>query len=169
MNRDTAISIAGTTSLLLNGFTRYAIAPASRARSTSSRCENAVSISTGAMLSSAIFSAAEIPSSTGIFTSRITRSGRCSRASSTARLPVTGLTDDGVALLLQHLFEIETDQRLVLGDHDAGRQRRDVRLVVVGRYGLSGSGALTGLLVQAGGAPMSLPSSCKVWDTQGQR
>ena len=63
--------MAGTTSLLLNGFTRYAIAPASRARSTRSRCENAVSISTGAMRSSAIFSAAEIPSSSGIFTSRM--------------------------------------------------------------------------------------------------
>ncbi len=87
VNRETAISIAGTTSLLLNGLTRYAMAPASRARSTRSRCEKAVSISTGAMDSSAIFSAAEMPSSLGIFTSRITRSGRCSRASSTARSP----------------------------------------------------------------------------------
>ena len=87
VNRETAISIAGTTSLLLNGLTRYAIAPASRARSTRSRCEKAVSISTGAMDSSAIFSAAEMPSSLGIFTSRITRSGRCSRASSTACSP----------------------------------------------------------------------------------
>lgn len=87
VNRETAISIAGTTSLLLNGFTRYAMAPASRARSTRSRCEKAVSINTGAMDSSAIFSAAEMPSILGIFTSRITRSGRCSRASSTASSP----------------------------------------------------------------------------------
>ncbi|KQX28060.1 hypothetical protein ASD29_22935 [Streptomyces sp. Root1295] len=86
-NRETAISMAGTTSLLLNGLTRYAMAPASRARSTRSRCENAVSIRTGAMDSSAIFSAAEIPSRTGIFTSRMTRSGLCSRASSTACCP----------------------------------------------------------------------------------
>lgn len=87
VKRETAISIAGTTSLLLNGFTRYAMAPASRARSTRSRWEKAVSISTGAMDSSAIFSAAEMPSRTGIFTSRMTRSGRCSRASSTALAP----------------------------------------------------------------------------------
>lgn len=52
-------------------------------------------------------------------------------------LPVARLTDDGVTLLLQHLLEIEADQGLVLGDDDAGRQRRDVRLVVVdGVYGL---------------------------------
>ncbi|CAM5260972.1 hypothetical protein SCALM49S_07233 [Streptomyces californicus] len=62
------------------------MAPASRARSTNSRCD-AVSMRTGAMDSPAIFSAAEMPSRTGIFTSRMTRSGRCSRASSTARCP----------------------------------------------------------------------------------
>ncbi|KQX28061.1 hypothetical protein ASD29_22940 [Streptomyces sp. Root1295] len=52
-------------------------------------------------------------------------------------LPVARLTDDGVTLLLQHLLEVEADEGLVLGDDDAGRQRRDVRLVVVdGVYGL---------------------------------
>lgn len=47
-------------------------------------------------------------------------------------LPVSGLTDDRVPLFFEHLFEVEADERLVLGDDDAGRQRRDVRLVVVG-------------------------------------
>ena len=69
------------------------------------------------MRSSAICSAAEMPSSMGIFTSRITRSGRCSIGELDRRLPVAGLADDGVALLLQHLLEVEADQRLVLGDH----------------------------------------------------
>ena len=63
------------------------MAPASRARSTSSRWENAVRITTGATRSPAIRSAAEIPSRTGIFTSRITRSGPCSVASETAVCP----------------------------------------------------------------------------------
>ena len=34
------------------------------------------------------------------------------------RLPVAGLADDVVALLVEHLGEVEPDQRLVLGDHD---------------------------------------------------
>ena len=40
--------MAGIRSLFWNGFTRYANAPASRACSTSSRWENAVTISTAA-------------------------------------------------------------------------------------------------------------------------
>ena len=63
------------------------MAPASRARATRSRWENAVRITTGAIRSAAMASAAAMPSSTGIFTSRITRSGRSSRASSMARWP----------------------------------------------------------------------------------
>src|SRR5215510_8473957 len=63
------------------------MAPASRARSTSSRCENAVRMTTGARCLAAICSAAEIPSSTGILTSRIIRSGRRLDASSTACSP----------------------------------------------------------------------------------
>ncbi|MDF9812585.1 hypothetical protein M2266_001816 [Streptomyces sp. SPB162] len=51
-------------------------------------------------------------------------------------LAVAAVTDDGVALLLQHLLEIEPDQRLVLGDDDTGRHRRYVRLLV---YGLGGA------------------------------
>ena len=84
VNRLTAISMAGTRSPLWNGLTRYAIAPASRARATRSRWEKAVRITTGAIRSPAMVSAAAMPSSTGIFTSRITRSGRSSRASSIA-------------------------------------------------------------------------------------
>jgi hypothetical protein len=50
---------------------------------------------------------------------------------------VTGLAYNGVPLFFEHLLEVETDQRLVLSDDDTGRQRRHVRLVVVGRvYGL---------------------------------
>src|SRR5215470_11999037 len=63
------------------------MAPASLARSTSSRCENAVRMTTGARCLAAICSAAEIPSSTGILTSRIIRSGRRLDASSTACSP----------------------------------------------------------------------------------
>src|SRR5664279_2151062 len=63
------------------------MAPASRARSTSSRCENAVRITTGATCSPTISAAASIPSFLGIFTSRITRSGRSSSARATACSP----------------------------------------------------------------------------------
>src|SRR5664279_4951366 len=63
------------------------MAPASRARSTSSRCENAVRITTGATCSPTISAAASIPSFLGIFTSRITRSGRRSSARATACSP----------------------------------------------------------------------------------
>ena len=67
-------------------------------------------------------------------------------------LTVTGLTDDGVPLLLEHLFEVEPDQGLVLGDDDTGRQRRHVRLVVVRRvHGLGRlGGGHGGSLLRAG-------------------
>ncbi|CFS05585.1 Uncharacterised protein [Mycobacterium tuberculosis] len=87
LNRLTANSIAGIRSLMLKGFTRYAIAPASRARSTRSRWLNAVSTTIGAIRLLAISDAASIPSRRGIFTSMITRSGLCSSASSTASWP----------------------------------------------------------------------------------
>ena len=133
MNRDTAISIAGTTSLLLNGFTRYAIAPASRARSTSSRCENAVSISTGAMrlLGDPLGRGDPVQHRHLHVEDHQVRPVLPGQLD--GRLPVPGLADDGVPLLLQHLLEVEPDQCLVLGDDDTGRQRRYVRLVVVGR------------------------------------
>jgi hypothetical protein len=82
--RPRATSMAGTRSFLENGLTRYAMAPASRARSTSSRWLKAVSTMTGAILWPAICSAADSPSRTGIWMSRITRSGRSSAAWSTA-------------------------------------------------------------------------------------
>ena len=87
VNRDTAISTAGTRSLFWNGLTRYAIAPAARARSTRSRWLNAVRITTGASRDPAIFSAAASPSMIGILMSMITRSGRSSSASRTAASP----------------------------------------------------------------------------------
>ena len=39
-------------------------------------------------------------------------------------LAVADLGDDGVPLLLEHLLQIEADQRLVLGDEHAARSRR---------------------------------------------
>ena len=63
------------------------MAPDSRARSTSSRWLNAVSITTGATRSRAIWAAAAMPSSRGILTSITTRSGRCSIVSATACSP----------------------------------------------------------------------------------
>ena len=63
------------------------MAPAVRARSTSSRWLKAVSMTTGASRSPAISPAAAMPSITGIFTSITTMSGRCSRTASTAARP----------------------------------------------------------------------------------
>jgi len=63
------------------------MAPASRARSTSSRWLNAVRITTGAIRWPAISDAASMPSFLGIFTSMITRSGLSSPASCTACSP----------------------------------------------------------------------------------
>src|SRR3954454_18246124 len=63
------------------------MAPASRARSTSSRWLNAVSTMTGAVRAWAICSAAARPSRTGIWMSRMTRSGRSCCAWSTACCP----------------------------------------------------------------------------------
>ena len=42
-------------------------------------------------------------------------------AATAPKLAVLGLPHDVVPLLLEHLGEVEADQRLVLGDHDAGR------------------------------------------------
>ena len=77
-------------------------------------------MTTGAIRCSTICSAAEMPSSPGILTSRMTRSGRSSSASRPP-LAVAGLADDVVALLREHLDEVEADQRLVLGDDDSSR------------------------------------------------
>ena len=79
-------------------------------------------MTTGAMRAATICSAADSPSSTGIFTSSRTRSGRSSVAIATAAPPVAGLADDGVALLLEHLDEVHADERLVLGDQHAQRR-----------------------------------------------
>ena len=76
-------------------------------------------MTTGAIRSAAIRSAAEMPSSTGILTSRMTRSGRRAVSQLHGRLAVAGLGHDLVPLFLQHLLEVQADQRLILGDHDA--------------------------------------------------
>ena len=106
-------------SLFWNGFTRYASAPASRAWSTRSRCENAVRISTAASRSPAIVRAAVSPSMPGILMSRIARSGSSSRTSSIGVVAAAGLADDLVVLFFEDLLEVEADDRLVLGEDDA--------------------------------------------------
>ena len=95
------------------------MAPASTARSGRSRWENAVSMTTGAMRLATICSAAEMPSRTGILTSRMTRSSLSSSASAYGALAVAGLADDVVPLFFEHLFQVEPDERLVLGDNDS--------------------------------------------------
>ena len=89
------------------------------------------SITTGAIRWPAIRSAAAMPSSTGIFTSRMTRSGPQLLGEVDGLLAVAGLAHDVVSLVGQHLGEVHADQRLVLGDHDTdGRQAHAVRLSV---------------------------------------
>ena len=113
----------------MNGLTTYAIAPASRARSTSSRWLNAVSRTTGAIRARTIRSAAEMPSRTGILTSITTRSGRSSSASRTACSPSPASPTTSKPAVAQHLDDVEPDQRLVLGDDDAAGGAGGRRLV----------------------------------------
>ena len=71
----------------------------------------------------------------GILMSRIARSGRSSRTSSIASSPRPVSPDDLVALFFEDLLEVEADDRLVLGDHDA---RGLVAGSVTGSVGVSG-------------------------------
>ena len=73
-----------------------------------------------------------MPSSLGIFTSRIDQVGPVLLGQLDRRLAVAGLADDVVPLLGEHLGEVHPDQRLVLGDDDpaAGDFGHEVRLVV---------------------------------------
>ena len=114
--RPSAISIAGMMSLFWNGFTRYASAPASRAWSTRSCCENAVRMSTAASRSPAIVRAAVRPSMPGILMSRIARSGLSSRTSSDGVVAAAGFADDLVVLFFEDLLEVEANDRLVFGE-----------------------------------------------------
>ena len=107
-------------SLFWNGFTRYASAPASRACSTRSRCENAVRISTAARRSPAIWRAAERPSRPGHLDVEDREVGLELADELDRLVAAAGLADDVVALLLEELLEVEADDRLVLGDDDAG-------------------------------------------------
>src|SRR3954462_14152513 len=101
------------------------MAPASLALSTRSRWLKAVSITTGAIRADAIRWAAAMPSRRGIFTSRITRSGRSSsvqaagggadrRGARAAAPPCATHRHDVVPLLVEHLGEVHPDQCLVL-------------------------------------------------------
>ena len=78
-------------------------------------------MTTGAIRSAAIRSAAEIPSSTGIFTSKMARSGLSAVTFSMAALAVGRLGDHRVALLFEHLLEIQADQRLIFRNNDTQR------------------------------------------------
>ena len=60
-----------------------------------------------------------MPSSCGILTSMMTRSGRSSVASCDRGLTVAGLADDLEPVVAQNLDDVEADQRLVLRDDDA--------------------------------------------------
>ena len=103
----------------MNGFTTYARAPASLARSTSSFWLKAVSSTTGAMWFLLSFSAAEMPSSCGILTSMITRSGTQLGGERDGGLAVACLTDDVEAVVAEDLDDVEADERLILRDDDA--------------------------------------------------
>ena len=70
------------------------------------------------MRAAAIFSAAVRPSMIGILMSRMTRSGSQLLGQPHRGLAVSRLADHVVALLDEHLPEVEPDQGLVLGDEN---------------------------------------------------
>ena len=65
--------------------------------------------------------------------SRMATSGSCSRDQLDGLVAPAGLAHHLVALLLEGLLEVEADDGLVLGDHDAGRHR--VVPLLAGRFG----------------------------------
>ena len=66
-----------------------------------------------------ISDAAEMPSRFGILMSRMATSGRSSRTSDTALVPVARLADHLISLFGQGLDQVEPDDRFVLGYHHA--------------------------------------------------
>ena len=94
------------------------MAPASRARSTSSRWLKAVSTITGAIRSPAICSAARQAVEDRHLDVEDDQVGAQLRRPVDGLLPVADLGDDRVPLLLEHLLEVEADECLVLGDED---------------------------------------------------
>ena len=74
---------------------------------------------TAARRSPAISRAAARPSRPGILMSRMARSGSSSRDELDRLVAAAGLAHDLVALLLEGLLEVEADDGLVFGDHDA--------------------------------------------------
>ena len=87
-----------------------------------SRWLNAVSISTPQIRSAAMIAAASSPSMPGILMSRMARSGSQLADQLDRLVAAAGLADDLVALFLEGLAQVETDDGLVLGDHDTDRQ-----------------------------------------------
>jgi hypothetical protein len=91
----------------VNGFTRNAIAPASLARNTRSRWENALG------------------GGYAVETRHLDIHDHQVRPQALGQLDgslaVRRFADDGVAVFLEHLLQIEADQCLILGDHDAKR------------------------------------------------
>ena len=93
-------------------------------------------MTTGAIRAAAIRSAALMPSSTGIFTSSIDEVGPQLLGEPHGLLAVARLADDVVALLAEHLHQVEADERLVLGDDDAQGARGSAGVSVTGEaYG----------------------------------
>ena len=93
--------------------------PASRARATSSFCENAVSITTAvrALRDDLLRGGdAVLPGHLDVEDRQV---GLELLDQLDGPQPVAGLADDVEALFLEHLAQIHPDQRLVLGDHDA--------------------------------------------------
>ena len=107
--------------MIENGFTRYAIAPASRARSTNSRCENAVSTTIGRDALAGDLGGRVDAVASGHLDVHDHQVGPQALGEFDGLLPVAGLAHDLVSLLAQHLGEIEPDERLVLGDENAAR------------------------------------------------
>ena len=89
-----------------------------------------MTITTGAIRSAPITSAASMPVTPGMLMSMKTMSGDSDRAKLDRLGAVAGLGDDLVALLLEHLAEIHPDERLVLGDEHAHAAHSSI--VVVG-------------------------------------
>ena len=71
-------------------------------------------------------------------------------------LAVAGLADDGEALLLEHLLEVEPDERLVLRDHHPPALRLRIRLVGRSRFAV---------LARAGHGGKATERSVTQWQT----
>ena len=97
------------------------MAPASRARSTSSRWLNAVSTMTGAIRRRGDLLGGREPVEHRHLDVEDDQVGTQLLRPVDGLLAVADLGDDGVPLLLEHFLEVEADEGLVLGDEDTDR------------------------------------------------